>query len=105
MREKKRTEIITARLTPKEKSVIQNRAKQAGMSVTTYLVQCGLGKKIVQVEGLPEILSELKAQGRNINQLTVLANMGRITSFQTEELISAYAKIYSVLENIAKEVR
>ncbi len=75
------------------------------MTVTAYLVQCGLGKKIVQVEGLPEILSELKAQGRNINQLAVLANMGRITDFQSENLIAAYTKIYSALENILKEAR
>ena len=105
MREKKRTEIITARLTPGEKAVIQKRAGQAGMTVTAYLVQCGLGKNIVRIEGLQEVLSELKAQGRNINQLVTLANMGRISGFQAEELISAYTKIYSVLENISREVK
>ena len=105
MREKRRTAIITARLTPGEKAVIQKQAGQAGMTVTAYLVQCGLGKKIVRVEGLQEVLSELKAQGRNINQLATLANIGRISDFQTESLIDAYGKIYSVLENLAKEVR
>lgn len=75
------------------------------MTVTAYLVQCGLGKKIVQVDGLQEILSELKAQGRNINQLAVLANMGRINDLQTETLVNAYTKVYAVLEKIAREVR
>ena len=105
MREKKRTEIITTRLTPNEKAAIQKRAKQTRMTVTAYLVQCGLGKKIVRVEGLQEVLSELKAQGRNINQMATLANMGRINGFQAEELIAAYTKIYSVLENISREVK
>lgn len=75
------------------------------MTVTAYLVQCGLGKKIVRVDGLQEILSELKAQGRNINQLAVLANMGRISSLQIEDLLNVYTKVYSALEKIAREVR
>lgn len=39
------------------------------MTMTDYIVQCALGKEIVRVDGLDEILSELKAQGRNLNQL------------------------------------
>lgn len=105
MKGKTKTEIITAKLTPSEKSAIQKRARKAGMTVTAYLAQCGLGKKIVQVDGLQEVLSELKAQGRNINQLAVLANMGRISSLQIEDLLNAYTKVYSALEKIAREVR
>ncbi len=105
MREKKKTEIITARLTSTEKNAIQERAQKAEMTVTAYLVQCGLGKKIVRVDGLQEVLSELKSQGRNINQLAVLANMGRISSLQIEDLLNVYTKVYSALEKIAREVR
>lgn len=72
--------------------------------MTDYLVQCALGKKIIQVEGLDEILSELKAQGRNLNQLATLANMGRVSVVQSEALIAAYSKLYSQLEEIAGEV-
>lgn len=55
------------------------------MTMTDYIVQCALGKEIIQVEGLDEILSELKAQGRNINQLATLANMGRVSVVQSED--------------------
>jgi len=74
------------------------------MTMTDYIVACTLGKEIIQVEGLEETLSELKAQGRNINQLTTLANMGRVNVVQSEELINSYDKICSTLEKIAKEV-
>ena len=74
------------------------------MTMTDYIIQCALGKEIVQVEGLDEILSELKAQGRNINQLTTLANMGRVSVVQSEDLIVAYSKICSQMEKIAGEV-
>ena len=101
---KKKTTIITARLTPSEKAAIQNRAKRAKMTMTDYLVQCALGKKIIQVEGLGEILSELKAQGHNLNQLATLANMGRVSVVQSADLIAAYSKLCSQLEKIAGEV-
>lgn len=74
------------------------------MTMTDYLVQCALGKEIIQVEGLDELLPELKAQGRNINQLATLANMGRVSVIQSEDLIAAYSKMCSKLEKIAGEV-
>ncbi len=74
------------------------------MTMTDYIVQCALGKEIVQVEGLDEILSELKAQGRNLNQLATLANMRRVSVVQSEDLIATYNKMCSQLEKIAGEV-
>ena len=63
------------------------------MTMTDYIVQCALGKEIIRVDGLDEILSELKAQGRNLNQLTTLANMGRLTVLRSDELIDSYAAL------------
>ena len=100
--QKKKTAIITARMTPQTKAEIQYRAKQAGMTVTDYLVTCALDKEIIQVNGLDEILSELKAQGRNLNQLTTLANMGRIQFLRSDELIDRYADLYQRMTGIAR---
>ena len=100
--QKKKTAIITARMTPQTKAEIQHRAKQAGMTVTDYLVTCALDKEIIQVNGLDEILSELKAQGRNLNQLTTLANMGRIQFLRSDELIDRYADLYQRMTGITR---
>ena len=102
--QKKKTAIITARMTPQTKAEIQHRAKQAGMTVTDYLVTCALDKEIIQVNGLDEILSELKAQGRNLNQLTTLANMGRVTVLKGDALAENYGKIYEQLRELLREV-
>ncbi len=85
--QKKKMEIITARITPADKKVIHQRAKSAGMTVTDYLTTCALDKEIVRIDGLDNLLAELKAQGRNLNQLTTLANMGRITVLRGDDLI------------------
>ena len=103
MKKKKET-IITARMTLADKERIQKKAEQAGMTVTDYLTACALGKKIVRVEGMDEILMELKAQGRNLNQLTTLANMGKLTVLRGDDLADGYAAICEQLRRILREV-
>lgn len=103
--QKKKTAIVTARMTPKVKEQLQQRAKDAELTLTDYLCICGLGQKIVQVEGLDEVLSELKAQGRNLNQLTTLANMGKVTVLRSDELIDKYTDLCQKLARISREVK
>ena len=103
--QKKKTKIITARMTPEDKNAIYQRAKAAGMTVTDYLTTCALGKEIVRVDGLDNLLSELKAQGRNLNQLTTLANMGRISVLHGDDLVREYARLCDTLGALVREVR
>ena len=103
--QKKKTEIITARMTPADKKVIHQRARAADMTVTDYLTTCALGKETVRVEGLDALLSELKAQGRNLNQLTTLANMGRLTALRGDDLVQAYTRLCDALGALIREVR
>ena len=104
MQRVKKSEIITLRVTPRTKKTIQELAQSAGLTVTDYLCYSGLGKEIVQVEGLEQVLSELKAQGRNLNQLTTLANMGRVTVLKGDALAENYRKIYEQLRKLLREV-
>ncbi len=91
--QKKKTAIVTARMTPRVKLQLQQRAQDADMTLTDYLCICGLGQEIVQVDGLDTVLSELKAQGRNLNQLTTLANMGWLTVLRSDDLINSYTAL------------
>lgn len=104
MQRVKKSEIITLRVTPRVKEAIRERARAAGLTVTDYLCYSGLGKEIVRVEGLEQVLSELKAQGRNLNQLTTLANMGRVTVLKGDALAENYGKIYKQLRELLREV-
>ncbi len=101
----KNTEIITARMTPGIKDIIQHLAERAGMTVTDYIITCALGKEIVRVDGLDEILSELKSQGRNLNQLTTLANMGKLTVLNADDLVDAYSNLYWQIEKLCEAVK
>ena len=74
------------------------------MTLTDYLCICGLGQEIIRVEGLDAVHSELKAQGRNLNQLTTLANMGRLTVLRSDELIDKYTDLCAAIRGLTKEV-
>ncbi len=75
------------------------------MTVTDYLTTCALDKEIVRIDGLDNLLAELKAQGRNLNQLTTLANMGRITVLRRDDLIGAYTRLCDAVSSVIREVR
>lgn len=104
MPREKKTEIITLRVTPRTKAVIQERAKSVNKTVTDYLCLCGLGKEIVQIDGLDKVLSELKAQGRNLNQPTTLANMGKVTVVYGDRLAESYGQVSEQLLHLLREV-
>ena len=103
MQREKKTEIITLRVTPQTKERIRAKAQELSLTVTDYLCLCGLGKRIVRVDGLDQVLSELKAQGRNLNQLTTLANMGKITVVYGDQLAEGYAQISEQLRQLMRE--
>ena len=84
---KKKTAILTARLTPAEKAAIERKAQRANMTVTDYIVKCALGKNVRQTDELVPILSELKAQGR-------------ITLVDAENFTEAYTNLYGLIEEI-----
>ena len=104
MQREKKTEIITLRVTPQVKERIRAKAREVNLTVTDYLCLCGLGKRIVRVDGLDKVLSELKAQGRNLNQLTTLANMGKITVVHGDRLAERYGQISEQLRQLLREV-
>ena len=101
----RKTEIVTLRMTPQTKQKIQELAAEVHMTVTDYLCICGLGKEIIQVDGLDQILSELKSQGRNLNQLTTLANMGKLKILRGDDLINRYTRLYEQVSRITAEVK
>ena len=58
----------------------------------------------MRVDGLDPIRSELKAQGRNLNQLTTLANMGKVTILRGDALADKYGEVCEQLWQLLREV-
>ncbi len=94
---------ITLRLTKEQYKSIAVRANTAQMAVGTYVRAAAMRHRVVVVDGLPEITRELKGIGRNLNQLTVLANMERIAEVNLGEATAALAALYNSVQALAQQ--
>ena len=70
------------------------------MSQSNDVTSCCLGKKIIILDGLKEVLRQQKAIGNNLNQLAVLANMGKVQFVNLDTAAQAFAKINSTLREL-----
>ena len=93
---------LSIRISDADWQQFHDKAEQADMSLTDYVTACCLGKQIVVIEGLDEVIRQQKAIGRNLNQLTTLANMGKVKTVYLKELTDAYASVSSMLSDILK---
>ena len=69
---------IKIRVNENEQAQIKERLSKAKVSQNEYFVRAALNKKIVVIEGLPEVAKEFKRIGINLNQLTKLAHEGKV---------------------------
>lgn len=96
---------ITLRVSETDWQKLHDKANAARMTLTEYLTACGLQKEIVIINGLDEVIRQQKGIGRNLNQLTTLANMGKVKTVYLQELTDAYAQVSSLLSEILKRKR
>lgn len=96
---------MSIRISEENLEKIRRKADQAKLSLTDYVPQCCLGKQITLIEGLDEVVRQQKAIGRNLNQLTTLANMGRISSVYLKDISEEYAQVSSLLSDILNRRR
>jgi len=93
-----KSKMFCFRLSESDYLRIHNKAEKAKLSMTAFILSATLGKEIIVVEGLDKSISELKAIGRNLNQLTTLCNMGKIKCL---DLVVIKQKFGAIVESIA----
>ena len=93
----KKDKIITIRVSEKEKKKLIEKSEVAKLSLSEYLIKQGLDKEIVIVDGINEVVSELRRIGNNINQLTKLSNQGSITNVNLENVKEELKNIWQLL--------
>ena len=93
----RKTDRIEIRVTPEEKMLIVLKSKRANQSISEFLIKSSVENKIVVINQLPEMITELRRIGNNINQLTKLANGRVITSVDLEDTKKELQKIWQSL--------
>ena len=56
------------------------------MTESEFVRRAAMDREVTVIEGMDELLRELRHQGNNLNQLTVMARQGRITQVNYEPL-------------------
>lgn len=97
-----KSERFNIRMTPQEKSAIITKAKRAGRTTSEFMIETALNRKIIVIDSLSEMVSQLKALGRNLNQLTVLCNMGKVQAVNLNEFEETLADIHSQLRKLTE---
>ena len=100
----KKDKIITIRVNEKEKKKLIEKSKIAKLSLSEYLIEQGLDKDIVIVDGLNEVVAELRKIGNNINQLTYLANSGRIYTVDLGKVKQEIGKVWNVISELQNKL-
>ena len=93
------------RISERDLNQIRLKAKRAKMTVTDYLVTSALNKDIVIIDGVETLIGQLKAVGKNLNQLTTLAHMGRIQAVRLDEVREAFSDIAAAIRDLTGEVK
>ena len=94
---------ITFRVTERDAETIRKKAKSAEMDMTKYLTTCAVGKEIKRIDGINDFIFELRQQGTNLNQMTTLSNMGRISAVNLSETYELYLEIQKILKEILEK--
>ena len=96
----KKDKQFSIRISEQDLETIRRKAAQAHMSQSDYVISCCLGKKIIILDGLKEVLRQQKAIGNNLNQLAVLANMGKVQFANLDVAAQEFAKINTALRTL-----
>ena len=94
---------INIRLTEKEKKLIEAKAKKCNMTITKYIINSCLKDKIIIVDGLDKVDTELRRIGNNINQLTRLSNERIINTVDLKELRMEVNNIWQLLRQLVQK--
>mgnify|MGYP000874007183 CR=1 FL=1 len=91
---------FSIRISAQDLETIRRKAAQAHMTQSDYVTACCLGKRIVILDGLKEFLRQQKAIGNNLNQLAVLANMGKVQFANLDSAAQEFSKINTALRKL-----
>lgn len=96
---------FSIRIASGDLDIIKKKARQARLSQSDYVTRCCLGRQVVVIEDLKEAAKQLRAIGNNLNQLTALVNMGRVSVTNLDGMAQELAAVSSALRTVQERGR
>ena len=99
----KKDKQFSIRISEQNLETIRRKAAQAHMTQSDYVTACCLGKRIVIMNGLKEVLRQQKAIGNNLNQLARWANTNEAYPPGADRTAEALADVLEHLANVLEQ--
>ena len=74
------------------------------MAVSEFVRSSAMGREVTVIEGVDELLTELRRQGNNLNQLTIMARQGRIDMVDMKPFMEVYSETWQTLNSLLSRV-
>ena len=74
------------------------------MSVSEFVRSSAMGREVTVIEGVDELLTEMRRQGNNLNQLTIMARQGRIDMVDMKPFMEVYSETWQTLNSLLSRV-
>ena len=87
-----------------EKVHISKNAEKAHMTISEFVRAAAMDQDVTVVEGLDDLIRELRRQGNNLNQLTVMARQGRVRLVEMEPFMEVYERTWQTLNSLLSRV-
>ncbi|MFI3327168.1 MAG: plasmid mobilization relaxosome protein MobC [Clostridia bacterium] len=99
----KKNKKLSIRISSENLETIKQKAEEAKLSQSEYVISCCLGQKIIIFDGLKELISELRYIGNHLNRLVILANLERIEVIYLNEILDKFKEISRRLKHILEK--
>ena len=96
--------LIRFRVAGWEKVHISKNAEKAHMTISEFVRAAAMDQDVTVVEGLDDLIRELRRQGNNLNQLTVMARQGRVGLVDMEPFMEVYERTWQTLNSLLSRV-
>ena len=105
MPNKNKSSIISFRVTPEEKALLEVKSYGHYRLMSDYIRDCVFKKEIVVINGLDEFADELRRIGNNLNQLTRAVNAGYAEIIDLDKTKEEVKKLWQSLNSLAQIAR
>ena len=105
VKEKNKNIILSFRVTPEEKTWIEEHSYGHYRRISDFVRDCIFKKEIVNIDGADEIAHELQRIGNNLNQLTRAVNAGFVRAVDLGETKQEVQKVWQSLNSLLRDAR
>lgn len=100
----KKEEFIRVRVAGWQKKYISLQAEKAHKSLSQYVRDAAMDKDVTVIDGVDDLIRELRRQGNNLNQLVVMARQGHVELVNMEPFMEAYENTWQTLNSLLSRV-